>query len=117
MDMNRYCRRCGHPVEFEYSETETHCPKCNATIPRSDTIAGWAREARINQLKAMHNLMLEANDELIDMRWTCLMPDCPMEEDFIDIASDDEQYNECFDLFVKLIAKNGNRWKIKNVIL
>ena len=32
------------------------------------------------------------------------------EEYFIDIALDDEQYNECFDLFVKLIAKKGNRY-------
>ena len=110
MDTNRYCKRCGHPVEFEYGETETNCPKCNITIPKSDTIAGYTREARINQLKAMHALMCEANDERIYMRWILYMPDEPMEEDFIDIASDDEQYNECFNVFVNLISKNGNRY-------
>ena len=38
------------------------------------------------------------------------MPDCPSEEDFRDIAMDDNNYNECFDKFVRLIAKNGNRY-------
>ena len=31
-------------------------------------------------------------------------------KDIEDIAMDDEAYNECFDLFVKLIAKKGNRY-------
>ena len=54
--------------------------------------------------------MTEANDENIYMSWICTMPDCPSEEDFIDIALDDEQYTDCFDEFVRLIAKNGNRY-------
>ena len=66
--------------------------------------------ARINQLKAMHSLMCEANDENIYMTWIYVMPDCPTEDDFSFIASDDEQYNECFDTFVRLIAKKGNRY-------
>ena len=57
----------------------------------------------------MHELMCQANDENIYMTWIYLMPDEPSEEDFEYIASDDEAYNECFDLFVKLIAKKGNR--------
>ena len=44
------------------------------------------------------------------MTWIYLMPDCPAEEDFESIAIDDEQYSECFDLFVKLISKKGNRY-------
>ena len=68
------------------------------------------KETRIAQLKAMHKLMLNANDEGIYMTWICRVPDCPMEEDFEEIADDDEEYNECFNLFVKLISKEGNRW-------
>ena len=116
MDFNYYCRNCGRKVEEVSSGDGPRRFKCECMnksfllLDFTQVIAGWTREARINQLKAMHNLMCEANDELIYMRWICLVPDCPMEEDFIDIASDDEQYNECFDLFIRLIAKNGMRW-------
>ena len=67
-------------------------------------------ECKVRQLKAMHDLMCEANDEYIYMAWINLVPDCPSDEDIKDIALDDELYNECFDLFVKLIAKDGNRY-------
>lgn len=70
----------------------------------------FTKEARINQLNLMHRLMIEANDENIYMTWILLMPDEPTDEDIEDIAMDDETYNECFDLFVKLIAKKGNRY-------
>lgn len=68
-------------------------------------------ESRIKQLKAMHKLMCMANDEGITMTWlTGGVPDCPLESDFESIAEDDEDYNACFDLFVRLIAKKGNRY-------
>ena len=70
----------------------------------------FTKEARINQLNLMHRLMIEANDENIYMTWILLMPDEPTDEDIEDIAEDDEAYNECFDLFVKLITKKGNRY-------
>ena len=70
----------------------------------------WTLRARIAQLKAMHELMLNANDEEIYMRWILLMPDEPTEDDFVNIAEDTEEYNEFFDFFVKLIADKGNRW-------
>ena len=110
MDSNRYCKRCGHPVEFDYDEITAHCPKCNKKLHPKDVISGYTREARINQLKAMHSLMLEANDETIYMIWILYMPDEPTDDDFIDIAMDDKAYNECFDKFVKLIVKEGNRY-------
>ena len=110
MNLNRYCKHCGDIVEFEYNATTTYCKTCAMQIQRKDTIAGYTRDARVAQLKAMHNLMIEANDESIYMTWIYRMPDCPSEEDFIDIAMDDEEYNECFDLFIKLIAKKGNRY-------
>lgn len=108
--MKCYCKKCGTKLEFEYGITQVYCGGCETSVQRINTIAGDTMDARITQLKAMHNLMCEANDENIYMTWIYLMPDCPSEEDFIDIALDYEQYNECFDLFVKLIAKKGNRY-------
>ena len=71
----------------------------------------YTKEARVTQLKAMHELMCNANDEGIYMTWiTTGVPDCPTEDDFEWIAEDDQAYDECFDLFVKLIARKGNRW-------
>lgn len=110
MDFNKYCKECGHHIEFKYGEMIAYCPVCDKKITRKDAIDGYTRDARINQLKAMHKLMCNANDENIYMTWIYFMPDCPSEEDFADIAISDEQYNECFDLFVKLIAKKGNRY-------
>ena len=108
--MARYCKECGHRVEFQYGETTGYCPLCDKEITLKETIADHTLDARISQLKAMHNLMCEANDEHIYMTWIYLVPDCPSNQDFIDIALSDESYNEAFDLFVKLIAKSGNRY-------
>lgn len=108
--MNRYCKKCGVLLNFEYGITQTYCPGCNTSVQRIDTIADHTRKARIRQLKAMHELMCEANDENIYMSWIYLVPDCPSEEDFEYIAINDEEYNECFDKFVRLIAKDGNRY-------
>ena len=74
-------------------------------------IAEITTKTRIEQLKAMHFLMRNANDESIYMAWIMgWIPDCPTEEDFIDCAEDDERYNETVDKFVKLINKPGYRW-------
>lgn len=110
MNFNRYCKECGTKVEFQYESETAYCMICNKDIERKDTITGYRRDARASQLKAMHELMSTANDEEIYMIWIYRMPDQPSEEDFIDIAMDDEEYNACFDLFVKLIAKDGNRY-------
>ena len=113
MDFNRYCKCCGREVEEIDPVDGQRAFKCECTdkpLNYKEVIPGFTRDARITQLKAMHQLMLEANDEGIYMTWIYRMPDCPTEEDFVDIALDDEQYNGCFDLFVKLIAKEGNRY-------
>lgn len=110
MDMNRYCRTCGHHINFQYGEMTAYCPICDKEIKRENTISGWTRDARISQLKAMHDLMCEANDERIYSSWIYTMPDAPTMEDFIDIAMNDDDYNACFDAFVRLIQKEGNRW-------
>lgn len=108
--MKCYCKECGTELNFEYDITQTYCSGCKTSVQRVNTIAEHTRDARITQLKAMHTLMCEANDEYIYGTWIYLVPDCPSDEDFEYIALDDEQYNECFDLFVKLISKKGNRY-------
>ena len=108
--MARFCKECGHPVGFSYGETLGHCPYCDKMLTLKETIADHTLDARMTQLKAMHDLMCEANDEMIYMTWINLMPDCPSNDDIKDIALDDAEYNECFDLFIKLIAKDGNRY-------
>ena len=113
MDFNRYCKSCGREAEEAGTFAGVLKYKCECKselLNYNEVIPGHTKDARITQLKAMHNLMCEANDENIYMSWIYLMPDCPSEEDFESIAIDDEQYNECFDLFVKLIAKEGNRY-------
>ena len=110
MDFNRYCKHCNGIVEFEYGKSETTCPHCGRELKKTDTIPGFTRNARVNQLKAMHDIMCEANDETIYMTWINVVPDGATKEDFIDIAMDDELYNEAFDLFVRLIKQKGNRW-------
>ena len=119
MNFNRYCRHCGSEVKEITSEDAIlkhiqgrlfQCECINRPLGYKEVIAGYTRDARITQLKAMHTLMVEANDENIYMSWIYTMPDCPSEDDFESIALDDEQYNECFDKFVRLIAKDGNRY-------
>ena len=113
MDFNRYCRECGNKVE-EIDAVDGNrafaCECTNKALTYKEVIPGFTLDARITQLKTMHTLMLEANDESIYMSWIYLMPDCPSEDDFREIALDNNAYNECFDKFVRLIAKPGNRY-------
>ena len=113
MNFNRYCKNCGSEVQEVDPIDGNRAYKCECTdkpLAYNEVIPGFTRDARIAQLKAMHELMIQANDEGIYMTWIYRMPDCPSEEDFIDIAISDEEYNACFDLFVKLIKKDGNRY-------
>ena len=67
-------------------------------------LASCVKESRIRQLKAMHLLMVEVNNEDIYADWILLVPDEPSEEDFDFMAESDGLYAECFDLFVSLMA-------------
>ena len=110
MNTKYYCRNCGTKITTEYEVHEYVCPDCKSTVQYKDLMRSWMLEARVSQLKAMHELMCNANNEGIYMSWIYTVPDCPSHEDFVNIAMNDEQYNECFDKFIKLIQKNGNRW-------
>ena len=66
--------------------------------------------SRMSQLKEMHEVMINSNNENIYMTWiSCGVPDCPMEDDYEFIAEDDDNYNEVVDLFVELIQKKSYR--------
>ena len=106
----RFCKHCGSEIEVEYGVNDYVCPNCNSASKRNELVTEWTLDARMSQLKAMHDLMRECNDEGIYFTWILLMPDAPTEDDFRDIALDESQYNECFDLFLKLAAREGMRW-------
>lgn len=113
MDFNKYCKKCGRvatEIDHINGDRAYQCKCQKEPLKWNEVISGFTKKARINQLKAMHALMCEANDEGIYMTWVIFVPDCPNDEDFEDIALDDNTYNECFDLFVKLISKKGNRY-------
>lgn len=104
------CKFCGEKVT-KISEGTYKCPNHDAPIHNKYVIDGYTLISRINQLTLMHKLMQEANDEGIYLVWIGDgIPDCPSDDDFLYIATHDETYNECFDLFVQLIAKKGNRY-------
>lgn len=105
------CRDCGNKVKINLMTNTAHCYYCNKELTKKETISSWNLKARVNQLKAMHELMCNSNDEEIYYSWIVTgVPDEPSEEDFEYIAMDDDSYNECWDLFVKLVKYNGNRW-------
>ena len=109
--MSRLCRDCGKEVEINPSENSAYCPNCGKTLTPKETLSSWAFEARVAQLTAMHEMMCNANDEEIYYNsWIYVMPDGATEDDIQYIAFNDDLYNECFDLFVRLIKKDGNRW-------
>lgn len=60
---------------------------------------------RIRKLKAMHEMVLNIDDENYYMTWIYTVPDEPSEYDFEDIAEDVEFYNEVEELFKRLITK------------
>ena len=109
--MARICKNCGNAIKFKNGDEAIFCTGCEREIIYSDTMAYWTFISRVAQLKAMHELMHYANDEEIYMTWIVTgVPDEPSEDDFEYIALDDRLYNECFDLFIKLIKDENNRW-------
>lgn len=102
-----YCKACGSVIDFNYKET-TICPVCNTELTAENVVPGWRMETNVTRLKAMHDLMCEANAESIYMTWATLgVPDCPSEQDFFEIALDEEECKEIFELFKELINKKG----------
>lgn len=64
----------------------------------------YITEARVKQLKLMHELIMSSNDEE-GLDWWLMegVPDEPDEEDYRNIAEDSEYYYECVRIFKTLI--------------
>ena len=66
------------------------------------------KKNRVELLKAMHRIVASLNHEgAYYNSWIYLVPDCPSEEDFIDMAENDDIMDECAKLFVSLISSYG----------
>lgn len=65
----------------------------------------YVTKYRIRKLKAMHEMVLNIDNEEYYMTWIYTIPDEPSKEDFEDIAEDIETYNEAEELFKRLIVK------------
>ena len=65
------------------------------------------RKERIELLKAMHTIVCDFNHENAYMRWINLVPDCPSEDDFADMAEDDGDMESAVKLFFALINHYG----------
>lgn len=104
------CRDCTNTVATNPETNTAYCENCKRELAPKETIGSWRLEARMDQLRAMHTLIQNANDESIYMSWIYTMPDGATEEDFKDIALDDEMYDECWAAFLKLVKKEGMKW-------
>lgn len=66
------------------------------------------KKNRVELLKAMHRIIASLNHEVAYYNsWIYLVSDCPSEEDFIDMAENDDIMDECAKLFVSLISSYG----------
>ena len=66
------------------------------------------KKSRVELLKAMHMIVASLNHESAYYNsWIYLVPDCPSEQDFIDMAENDNDMNDCAKLFVDLISHYG----------
>ena len=62
------------------------------------------KQARVEILKAMHQYMMNVNDEDAYFHWTIIgVPDEPMEEDYESIAEDESEWEDIVKYFATLI--------------
>lgn len=65
-------------------------------------------ELRVNQLKAMDKFVHEVNDEELIEDWlTNGVPDEASEDDYDEIAANDELYYGCVRLFKHVVIEDG----------
>ena len=62
---------------------------------------------KVQLVKLMHEIMLNMNNEGAYQSWIYTVPDCPLEDDFDYIASDNDLFNETIDDFIRIF----NRYK------
>ena len=62
-------------------------------------------EQLLNNIKLMHNVMTSMNNENAYYSWIYVCPDEASEDDFIYIASNEDEYKDCEDTFYRLFKK------------
>lgn len=62
---------------------------------------------RAKQIKAMDEMARTANDEYLWMAWIAVVPDEASDEDYEDIAEDEDLFKEAVDMFKIIINKKG----------
>ena len=62
---------------------------------------------KIQAVKSMYFLVTKMNDEFAFFDFTCTVPDGADEQDFIDIANDEELFNEACQSFIECINEYG----------
>ena len=62
---------------------------------------------RLNQLKAMHQLMLITKNDSIYNRWIEVFIDMPSQFDFEMVAKDNHKFIKCYNIFCELVTDNG----------
>ena len=62
-------------------------------------------EQLVKNLKLMHNVMTSMNNEDAYFSWIYVCPDEPSEDDFIYIASNEDEYKDCEGTFYRLFEK------------
>ena len=70
----------------------------------------WMLRSHIDALRLMHELVKHFNLEDAYEHWILVVPDEPSDEDFEEIAGDEEEFQNCVDLFLricKLYGKEG----------
>ena len=81
---------------------------------RNQTYADHIKELRIINLKLMHDRVCHMSHEGAYMWWIeDAVPDDPSEDDFIDIAEDDEMYEDCVETFLEILKKYGKYGFVK----
>ena len=63
------------------------------------------KQSRVDDLKAMDRLMRSMNNEEAFMNWIVIFPDGATEEDYADIAEDEEQFEECVLEFLSVMKR------------
>lgn len=62
---------------------------------------------RFNMIKAMNLLVCQMNDEEAYFRWIYVVPDEANDDDLMDVAEDDDLFNESCQLFNELVKDYG----------
>lgn len=74
------------------------------SVEELNGVSRYQLQHNAEQLYHMHELMKFANYEAIYMNWIYLFPDNPSVYDFIEVASDKDMFQSCYDLFIRLIC-------------